>query len=49
MCYTRHKIEGGIGALRESDDSNFLKPNGLSRNHHIYGHHMHLPFGILRL
>ena len=37
MCYTqRKKIEGGVGALRESDDSNFLKPNGRSRNLHIY-------------
>ena len=37
MCYTRRKIEGGVGALRESDDSNFLKPNGQSRNLNIYG------------
>ena len=32
MCYKRRKIEGGVGALRESDDINFLKPNGQSRN-----------------
>ena len=31
MCYTRRIIEGGVGALRESDDTNFLKPNGQSR------------------
>ena len=36
MCYTRRKIEGGVGALREPDDTNFLKPNGQSRNLHIY-------------
>ena len=36
MCYTRRKIEGGVGALRESDDANFLKPNGQSRNLHVY-------------
>ena len=28
MCYTRRKIQGGVGELRESDDSNFLKPMG---------------------
>ena len=33
---TRRKIEGGVGALRESDDTNFLKPNGRSRNFNIY-------------
>ena len=37
MCYARRKIEGGVGALRESDDTNFLKPNGQSRNLNIYG------------
>ena len=37
MCYTRRKIEGGVGALRESVDTNFLKPNGQSRNLNIYG------------
>ena len=36
MCYTRRKIEGGVGALLESDDTNFLKPNGRSRNLNIY-------------
>ena len=36
MCYTQRKIEGGVGALRESDDTNFLKPNGQSRNLNIY-------------
>ena len=37
MSYTRRKIEGGVGALRESDDTKFLKPNGQSRNLNIYG------------
>ena len=37
MCYTRRKIEGGVDALREFDDTNFLKPNGQSRNLNIYG------------
>ena len=36
MCYTQRKIEGGDGALRESDDTNFLRPNGQSRNLNIY-------------
>ena len=36
MCYTRRKIEGGDGALWESDDANFLNPNGQSRNLNIY-------------
>ena len=31
MCYTQRKIEGGVGALRKSDDTNFLKPNGQSK------------------
>ena len=34
----RLAIEGGVGALRESDDTNFSKPNGQSRNLNIYGH-----------
>ena len=37
MCYTRRKLEGGVAALRVSDDTNFLKPNGQSRNLNIYG------------
>ena len=37
MCYTQRKIEGGVGALRDADDTNFLKPNGQSRNLNIYG------------
>ena len=37
MCYTRRKIQGGVGALRESDDTNFLEPNGQSRNLNVYG------------
>ena len=37
MCYTRRKTEGGVSALRESDDTNFLKPNGQSRNLDING------------
>ena len=36
MRYTRHKIEGGVGALREPDDTNFLKPNGQSRKLNTY-------------
>ena len=36
MCYTQRKIEGGVGALQESDDTNFLKPNGQSRNLNVY-------------
>ena len=36
MCYTRRKTEGGEGALWESDDANFLNPNGQSRNLNIY-------------
>ena len=36
MCYTRCKIEGGVGTLQESVDTNFLKPNGQSRNLNIY-------------
>ena len=32
MCYAQRNILGGVGALRESDDTNFLKPNGQSRN-----------------
>ena len=36
MCYTRRKIEGGVVALRESDDTNFLRPNGQSRNLYVY-------------
>ena len=36
MCYTRRKIEGGVGTLRESDDTNFLEPNGQSRNLDIH-------------
>ena len=37
MCYTRRKNEGGVGAQRQSDDTNFLKPNGHSRNLNVYG------------
>ena len=37
MCYMRRKIEGAIGAMRESDDTNFLKPDGQSRNLYVYG------------
>ena len=36
MCYTRRKIQGGVGALREFDDTNFLNPNGQSRNLDVY-------------
>ena len=38
MCYMRRKVEGGVGALRESDDTNFLKPDGQSRNLNVYGY-----------
>ena len=37
MCYTRRKLQGGVGALRESGDINFLKPNDQSRNLNVYG------------
>ena len=36
MRYTQRKLEGGVGALRESDDTNLLKPNGQSRNLNVY-------------
>ena len=36
MCYTRRKVEGGVGALGESDDTNFCKSNGRYRNLNIY-------------
>ena len=36
MSYTRHKIEGGVDALRESDETKFLKFNGQSRNLNVY-------------
>ena len=36
MRYTRRNIEGGVVALRESDNTNFLKSNGQSRNLNIY-------------
>ena len=36
MSYTRRKIEGGVGALRESHDTNFLKSNGQSRIFNVY-------------
>ena len=36
MHYTQRKVEGGVGSLRESDDTDFLKPNGQSRNLNIY-------------
>ena len=50
MCYTQRKIQGGVGALKESNarnnnklfipwsnDTNFLKLNGQSRNLKICG------------
>ena len=43
MCYTRRKIEGDVGALRESDDTNFLKHNGKSRNIKVYGKKYNYP------
>ena len=39
MCYIRRKIEGGVGALRESDDTKFLKSSGNLKNLNIYGAH----------
>ena len=36
MGYTRRKIEGGVGELQESDDTNFLKPSGQSRHLNVY-------------
>ena len=36
MCYTRRKLQGGVGAQRESGDINFLKPNDQSRNLNVY-------------
>ena len=33
----RVKILGCVGALRETDDTNFLEHNGHSRNLNIYG------------
>ena len=33
----QRKIEGGVGAPRESDDTNFWKPNGQSRNLNLDG------------
>ena len=39
MCYRRRKIEGGVGALRESTYKNFLKFNGQSRNLNVYEPH----------
>ena len=37
MHYMRRKIEGGVGALGDYDDTNFSKLNGQSRNFNIYG------------
>ena len=53
MCYTRRKIQGGVGkeyniilfgvgALRESDDINFLESNGQSRNLYVYAHNSYI-------
>ena len=39
MCYARHKTAGGVGALRESVDTNFLKSDGQSRNLNVYVTH----------
>ena len=36
MCYTRRKVEDGVEALREYDDTNFLKPKCQSRNLNVY-------------
>ena len=51
MCYTQRKIEGRVSALREPDDTKFLKPNGQSRILNIYGytftgHIVTIPFHI---
>ena len=37
MCYMRRKNEGGVGAPRKSEDTNFWKPNGQSRNLNLDG------------
>mgnify|MGYP001794637316 CR=1 FL=1 len=37
MCYERRKIVGAVDALRQSDDTNFLKLNGQSKNLNVYG------------
>ena len=49
MSYTRRKIEGGVGAMRESDDTNFLKPNGQSRDLNIYGSYISEALLVLEL
>ena len=49
MCYTRRKIEGGVGVLRESHDTNLLKPNGQSRNLNIYGSNRFVGFILFKL
>ena len=47
MCYTLRKIEGGVGALQESDHTNFLKPNVQSSNLNIYDCLPPIPFFLL--
>ena len=46
MCYTRRKIQGGVSALRESDDTNFLGPSGQSRNLNVYDQKIMTKFTI---
>ena len=36
MCYTWGKIEGGVGALQNTDETKFFEPNGHSRNLNVY-------------
>ena len=36
MCYKQRKVEGGVGALRVPDNTNFSKSNGRYRNLNIY-------------
>ena len=50
MCYTRRKIEGGVCALRESDDANIFKPNGgQSRNLNIYDQNAKLSYEVFSI
>ena len=46
MCYTRRKIEGGVVALRESDDTNFLKPNDQSQPQYLWWGIFNIPLLI---
>ena len=45
-CRATIDIEGDVEALRESDNTNFLKPNGQSRNLNIYAYYPLAPRGL---